>query len=292
MCLISVGSVQFLLSFARQWVAGVEAEDAIGRSREANSLGMGAIVNLLGEHYGRKDKVEATAREYESLLADMRGLGLDACISIKLTQLGLSISEGYCREVMARLLEGCRKTGIFLWLDMEGSEYTSATLRIYRKCLESWPEIGVALQANLRRTEEDLRSLLPEGVIRLCKGAYRENPSLSFRKRADVDESYRGLMHILFEDGERFALATHDDRLIHEGLSLQKKHSCELEFQMLLGVRDPLKRELKSLGHRVLEYIPYGPEWLPYFSRRIRERPGNLITMFRSFVGTQQRPLL
>ncbi len=190
--------------------------------------------------------------------------------------------------MVARLLDGCRRRDIFLWLDMEGSEYTSATLRLYSECLERYPETGVALQANLKRTEEDLHSLLPRGVVRLVKGAYREHPSISYRRKTDVDESFRRLMRILFEEGQRFALATHDDRLIEEGLALQREYSRGLEFQMLLGVRDQIKRELRAMDHRVLEYIPYGPEWLAYFTRRIREKPRNLVTAFRSLVDIER----
>lgn len=256
------------------------------RAGEANSKGIGAIINYLGEHYTRREEVEASAEEYDSILKRIKGSGMDACISIKLSQIGLTIGEEYCREMVGGLLERCRQEGIFLWMDMEGSQYTSATLRIYEECLKTHPETGVALQANLRRTEEDLRHLLPRGaIIRLCKGAYREDPSISFRPRREVDESFRRLMHILFQEGDRFALATHDHRLIQEGLALQEKYNRGLEFQMLLGVRDQLKEELRSMGNPVLEYIPYGPEWLPYFLRRLRERPRNVFLMARSLVS-------
>lgn len=248
---------------------------------------MGAIINSLGEHYRREEDVEASAREYLSVIEQIENRRLDACVSVKLSQLGLGIGEDYCREMMHDLRDGCRERGVFLWLDMEGSEHTSATLRIYRECLRAYAETGLALQANLRRTEEDLRALLPEGgIVRLCKGAYREPASISYRRKNDVDTSYAKLMRILFEDGDRFALATHDDRLIQEGLALQGEYGRDLEFQMLMGVRDHLKAELRSTNHRVLEYIPYGPRWLPYFSRRLSERPRNLLTMMRSFVAS------
>jgi proline dehydrogenase len=277
--------VQLLLALARQWVAGADLEAALQRARESNAKGVGAIINFLGEHYIDKEEVEESLREYEAILGRIRDRGLDACISIKLSQFGLAIDEEYCREMVARVLEDCRRDDAFLWMDMEGSEYTSATLRIYEECLRRYPETGVALQANLRRTEEDLRSLLPKGgIIRLCKGAYSESASIAFRRKADVDANYRRLMGILFEEGDRFALATHDDRIIEEGLRLQEAHHRNFEFQMLLGVRDHLKEELRSSGYRVLEYIPYGPQWLPYFARRIRERPRNLITMLKSFL--------
>ncbi len=278
--------MQILLRFARQWVAGVGSEEAIGRSVEANSRGIGAIINYLGEHHTRREDVEISAGEYASLLERIADQNMDSCISVKLSQLGLTISEDYCREVIGELLDRCRRVGVFLWLDMEDARYTNATLDVYRDCLAKYPETGVALQANLKRTERDLRSLISTGgIIRLCKGAYREDGSISYRRKRDVDESYRRLMRILFGDGNRFALATHDEGLIREGLSLQERYERKLEFQMLLGVRDPLKEELRSMNRRVLEYIPYGPSWLPYFSRRLRERPRNVVTMLRSLLG-------
>ncbi len=124
------------------------------------------------------------------------------------------------------------------------------------------------------------------GIVRLCKGAYRETPFISFRKKRDVDASYLRLMRLLFQEGDRFALATHDDRLIGQGLALQEEYGRNLEFQMLLGVRDGLKADLLSANHRVLEYIPYGPRWLPYFGRRLSERPGNILTMWKSFLAS------
>lgn len=276
--------MKLLLSFARQWIAGLHFEDGLRRARESNSRGIGAIINYLGEHYTSREDVEAAVEEYENILQRLDTL--DACISIKLSQFGLTIDEDYCMEMVTRVLDDCRRRGVFLWMDMEGSEYTTATLRIYEDCLRRYPDTGVALQANLRRTERDLRSLLTKrGIIRLCKGAYREPSSIAFRRKRDVDENYRRLMRILFEEGDRFALATHDDGMVREGVALQESHGRRMEFQMLLGVRDQLKEELRAAGYRVLEYIPYGPMWLPYFLRRIRERPRNVVTIVRSLVS-------
>lgn len=245
---------------------------------------MGAILNILGEHYRRREEVDSTVREYEALLETIKEEGLDACLSIKLTQFGLGIDEDLCRERVGGLRDLCKDAGVFLWFDMESSEYTSATLRIYRESLKAYPMTGICLQANLRRTLGDLEGLLPEGVVRLCKGAYREDADIAYRTRLEVDGNFRTLMHVLFRKGRRFALATHDGRLIREGLELQKERPREVEFQMLLGVQDPLKEALQVRHQRVLEYIPYGPRWLQYFSRRLRERPRNLIIMLRSFL--------
>lgn len=278
--------MRFLLPFARRWVAGAEAETALVRSETSNARGLGAILNNLGEHYRQIADVEAAIREYHDLLDAIKARGLDACISVKPTQLGLSLGEEVCWEALEELIEHCQREEVFLWLDMEGSETTEATVRLYERCLARYGETGLALQANLRRTQRDLRRLLPAGIVRLVKGAYREPRAVAYPRKREVDLHYRGLMGMLFREGRRFALGTHDGTMIQAGLTLQEEYARDLEFQMLLGVRDPLKEELRSLGHRVLEYIPYGPHWLPYFTRRLEERPMNLVTMVRSLVGT------
>ncbi len=277
--------MDLLLPLARQWVAGNTFEEGLQRARVANERGLGAILNFLGEHYTQREDVEASRKEYRAILAGIDADGLDATISIKPTQFGLTIDEAYCRENLEEIRELCRAQGVFLWLDMEDTPYTSATLRIYEDTLRAYPETGVALQANLHRAEEDLRALMPHGIIRLVKGAYREDPDISYRQKPDIDENYRALMRILFREGRRFALATHDDAMIREGLALQEEHQRDLEFQTLMGVRDPLKQELQARGLRTLEYIPYGPSWFAYFTRRLRERPRNIILMMRSFVS-------
>lgn len=277
--------MDLLLPLAQQWVAGTTQEEGLARAREVNDRGMGAILNFLGEHYTERAEVAAAVWEYEAMAGTIQIRGLDACLSIKPTQFGLTIDEAYCRDRVGEILDLCRKKGLFLWFDMEGSGYTDATLDLYETCRARYGETGVALQANLRRTEGDLRRLLPEGVVRLCKGAYRETPTIAYQEKEAVDRSFSRLMGTLFQKGRRFALATHDDRLLRQGLALQAEYGRDLEFQMLLGVRDPLKAELAEAGHRVLEYIPYGPEWFAYFTRRLRERPRNVLLMIRSFLG-------
>ncbi|MFQ5919344.1 MAG: proline dehydrogenase family protein [Thermoplasmata archaeon] len=277
--------MDLLLPLARQWVAGNTFEEGLQRARVANGRGLGAILNFLGEHYTRREDVEATLEEYRAILSGIDDDGLDATISVKPTQFGLTIDEAYCRTNLEEIRELCRAQGVFLWFDMEDTPYTSATLRIYEDTRRAYPEAGVALQANLHRAEEDLRAMMPHGIVRLVKGAYREDPGISYRQKADIDANYRALMRILFEEGRRFALATHDDAMIRDGLALQEEHQRDLEFQTLMGVRDPLKQELRGRGLRTLEYIPYGPRWFAYFTRRLRERPRNVILMMRSFVS-------
>jgi proline dehydrogenase len=275
-----------LIRFASQWVAGETMADGLARAAEANRRGLGAILNLLGEHHTDPAAIDADVREYLELLDAIRERKLDACLSIKPTQCGLMLGEDAYWRSTKTILDRVRSMGGFLWMDMEGSRFTDATLAVYRRALAEYPEVGVAVQANLRRTEGDVASLLEVGgIVRLVKGAYREPPPAGTAKRRETDANYRRLLDLLFERGERFAVGSHDSAMIDYAIERNKSRSRRLEFQMLLGVRDPLKADLARNGYRVAEFIPYGPNWLPYFTRRLRERPRNILTMVRSFVS-------
>lgn len=274
-----------LIRFAGHFVAGAEIEDAIRETKAANARGYGGILNLLGEHYKEKGQVEATLREYNRILDEIEKEKLRASVSIKLSQFGLEFGRTYCESMVLPLFDRIRAMGGFLWLDMEGSRFTDDTLAIYEDLHRRHHDVGVCLQANLKRTPKDLDRLLATGgKVRLTKGAYREPEEISHRKRAEVDAAYQKLLKTLFENGDRFAVGTHDGALIDQAIRLANTHRRIWEFQMLKGVREPLKRELLAKGLRVGEYIPFGPNWLPYFLRRLRERPRNVFTMMRSFV--------
>lgn len=260
-------------------------EDAIREAKRANGRGYDAIFNLLGEHYREKRDVEATMREYDRILDAIEAEQLRASVSIKLSQCGLEFGRAYCDSMVVPLFDRVRAMGGFLWMDMEGSRFTEDTLAIYEDLHRRHHDIGVCLQANLRRTPKDLERLLEfGGKVRLTKGAYREPPGVAYRARGDVDRAYGRLLETLFEKGDRFAVATHDGRFVDHAIELAQTHKRIWEFQMLKGVREPLKRDLARKGFRVGEYIPFGPNWLPYFLRRLRERPRNVLTMVRSFV--------
>ncbi len=266
-------------------MAGETLDDAIRATREANAQGMDGIVNLLGEHYRDRALVEQTLHEYLRMLESINREGLRASVSIKPSQFGLEFGRAYCESQVLPLFDRVRSENGFLWIDMESSRFTDETLALYEGLLRRYPDVGVCLQANLKRTAEDLDHLLElGGKIRLTKGAYREPADVAYKTRADVNEALGRLLRTLFERGDRFGVATHDGRFVDEAMRLATNHKKTWEFQMLKGVRDPLKRELVAKGYRVLEYIPYGPDWLPYFTRRLRERPRNVFTMVRSLV--------
>jgi len=278
--------VGLLFRLASQWVAGEDPAAALDRAAERNRHGLGVILNLLGEHLTAKATVEASVLEYLHLLEEIRRRDLDACLSVKPTQLGLLVSEAYCREQLERIVAGCRRLDLFLWMDMESSAYTDATLRLYHEALAAWPKSGLCLQANLRRTRADLEAVIAAGGhVRLVKGAYGEDVAIAFRDRREIDANILSLTEVLFQKGQGFAIGSHDSRVVDKALTMSKVHSKPFEFQFLLGVREPLKRELVGQRYRVVEYVPYGPNWLPYFTRRLRERPRNVFTMLRSLVS-------
>lgn len=275
-----------LARFGRQWVAGETMADAIHVAKDANARGMEALVNHLGEHYREKPPVEATVREYERLLIAMRTEGINGSPSLKPTQFGVFIDKGYALSQMLPILELARADRRILWLDMESAATTDDTIWICERLLERYDRLGICLQANLRRTADDLNRLVQDGArIRLVKGAYKETPEIAYQTRPDIDRAYLAHLETLFARSREFAVASHDGQIIERALALAKQHATPFEFAMLQGVRDPLKRQLVREGHRVAEYIPYGPNWLPYFTRRLRERPRNIVTMVRSFVS-------
>lgn len=276
-----------LIRFAHQWVAGETMDDAVHVAQEANRRGIHALVNHLGEHYREKGPVEATVQEYIRLVAKLRAANVDGDVSIKPTQFGIFIDKEYALSQIVPVMDATKAWGRIFWVDMESAPTVADTIWIYENLRRRYDRVGLCLQANIRRTAEDLDRLLPLGArIRLVKGAYKETPQVAYTSRADIDREYLQHLETLFAKGRDFAVASHDGKMITRALELSKAHpDVPFEFAMLQGVRDPLKAELVAQGHHVTEYIPYGPTWLPYFTRRLRERPRNILTMIRSFVS-------
>jgi proline dehydrogenase len=197
------------------------------------------------------------------------------------TQLGLAIDYGSCLQNFKRLTARARELGQFMWIDMESARFTEDTITIYLEVLKEYSEVGVAIQAYLKRSGADILHIIErEGKVRLVKGAYHELEKDAFSSGEEVDQNYLRLLKVLAEGGSFFAVATHDGRLIEEAAKLDGR----LEFQMLMGIRDELKAQLVARKMLVAEYIPYGSQWLPYSVRRIRERKRNLLLLARSLI--------
>ena len=280
---------KILFKVAKQWIAGDTMDDALKSAREANEHGMNAILNQLGEHFTSNVQVSHAVSDYFTLVSNLRRSKISGGLSIKPTQVGLSISVKECLENLDTIIEIALQSQSFVWIDMESSEHTDNTLKIYQDLFEKYERLGVAIQANLKRTQNDLEMLLKKGSkIRLVKGAYRESAKNAYKTRYEVDRNYNKLMQTLFEQGNEFAIATHDSKLIDRAIDLSKRYERKFEFQMLKGIRDELKPILIKSGFLVSEYIPYGTNWLPYSIRRLRERKRNILLLGSSFLHSHR----
>jgi proline dehydrogenase len=288
---------------AGRFVAGEKPEDAINAIRELNARGIQATLDHLGENTLRpEDAVQATS-DILLILDAIQQAGVQANVSIKLTQIGLALGNDLCRENLVRILRKAQANGNFIRLDMEESRLVDRTLTLYQQMRSlGFDNLGVVIQTYLYRSEADVHSLtILNTKVRLCKGAYQELPDVAYPKKADVDASYDRLVDCLMDQAlaaydlnqavDPFtppipAIATHDVvRITHAreyaekiGLSRQA-----FEFQMLYGIRRDLQKNLSGQGYRVRVYVPYGTRWYPYFMRRLAERPANLWFIVSNF---------
>lgn len=268
---------------ARRFVAGEELDEAVPVIRRLNEQGMLATFDHLGENVHSTADADATADAYIALLDAIHDNGLRSNVSLKLTALGLDISEGCALENMRRILVRAQGYNNFVRIDMESSDYTDVTLEIFRKLWTDFQNVGLVLQAYLYRTPHDVDEMIRlKARVRLCKGAYNEPPSVAFPEKKDTDMQYARLMCKLIDLGNYPGIATHDVRLINLAKRFAAKKGIpreRFEFQMLYGVRSQLQRDLAAEGYNMRVYVPYGGQWYPYFMRRLAERPANLIFM-------------
>ena len=272
-----------------RFVAGNHLEDAVRATRQLNQHGIGGILDLLGEGVtDGADAGEAAARYRESA-AVIPARGLDATISVKLSQLGLTIDRDTCLANLGQILRQARELGVTVEIDMEQSALVSETLEVYRRCMPEYPQLRLAMQACLRRTPRDLEvlaSLKPR--VRLVKGAYSEPLEISLRSAAEVTAQFRFLTDWLFEYGADPAFGTHDDTCIEHAMAAAARTGVGqpgFELLMLYGVRRDRQEQLANEGFRVRVYIPFGSAWYPYLMRRMAERPANLRFFGRALLG-------
>ncbi len=276
---------KILFGVAKQWIAGNTIDEALAAAKNSYKNGMSVIINRLGEYHTSKQLIERTIDEYKTVMSSFRKWKVSGGISVKPTQIGLSRSKKECLQNFEILIKTAFSSQSFVWVDMESTDHTDETIEIYQKLFTRYERLGMALQANLTRTENDLDDLLSTGAkIRLVKGAYREDSKVAFKSKEKVDQNFVKLMRVLFENGNEFGIATHDSKMIEQAIILSKKHECKFEFQMLRGIRDELKPDLVKKGFALSEYIPYGTNWLPYSIRRLKERKRNILLLGSSFV--------
>ncbi len=262
---------------ASRYVAGETLDDALRVVRELNAQGAMATIDVLGEEVKEREKATAAVAEYLRVFEAIRRDGLDSNVSIKLTLLGLKIDEGFCRDNVDQIAEVARASGNFVRIDMEDSSCTDATLAIYRELQARHGNLGVVLQAYMRRTLADIAALPKEGAsVRICKGIYVEPREIAWKGYETVRANYVAALEKMLDQGVYAAIATHDEYLVERAVALLDKRRLprdRYEFQMLLGVDEQLRRILIAAGHRLRVYVPYGRDWYPYSMRRLRENP-------------------
>jgi proline dehydrogenase len=277
-------------SFARRFIAGETVAEAIEAARAVQQRGMGLTLDLLGESVTNLDQADAATRGYLAVVDAIIQSGIERNISVKLTQLGLDVDKASAVDNLRKILERAEPAGFFVRIDMENSPYTEVTLEIFRTLWHhGYRQIGVVLQSDLYRSEEDLPGVIALGArVRLVKGAYLEPKTVAHQHKADVDAAYARVMKRLLTEGNYPAIATHDPAMIDLARQYAREQHVapdRFEFQMLYGIRRDLQARLVSEGYRVRVYIPFGREWFPYFMRRLGERPANVMFVVRGILG-------
>jgi proline dehydrogenase len=266
---------------ARRFVAGETLVEALDVARTLHKRGISVSLDHLGENVTAAEEAEATAAEYLAALDRIHEEQVEANISIKLTALGLDVDPAECRANVRGVLARARDHHIFVRIDMEGSAYTQRTLDLVADLRQEFDNVGTVVQTCLYRTPRDVEALIDgQTRVRLVKGAYLEPVTLAYAHKADVDEQYVRLMHELMNRGIYPALATHDERIIADARAYAERQQiarARFEFQMLYGIRRDLQEHLAGEGYNVRVYVPYGTQWYPYLTRRMAERPANLM---------------
>lgn len=280
-------------SFARRFVAGESLEDAIGAAGALERQGLTVTLDLLGESVATMEPALAATHAYIGLVKAAAAAGISRNISVKLTQIGLDIDRASAIDNLRRILHVATDADFFVRVDMERSDHTDDTL----EAVESlWGigarNIGVAIQAALRRSTTDVQTLNALGMrVRLVKGAYQEPRDVAFHRKEDVDAHYVSLMELLLTHGHYPAIATHDPDIIDRTRAFAASHGItpdRFEFQMLYGIRRDLQLALVREGYTVRVYVPYGREWFPYFMRRLGERPANVGFVLRNLFSEER----
>lgn len=273
---------------AKRYVAGTTLDSAVTTVRGLNGEGALATMDVLGESVPNLDKARQYVEDYLRLIGTIEDEGLKANVSTKPTMLGLNLDEAFCVEQYDRLCQEAQRHNNWVRIDMENHPYTDATLRIYRQMRERYGNVGAVLQAYLLRTLADIDGLPEKSNVRLCKGIYIEPRTIAWRDRQIVRENYIACLDKLLRRGHYTAIATHDDYLVQAAMALVDRYELgreQYEFQMLLGVKPELRKLLLDQGHRLRVYVPFGKDWYPYSTRRLRENPAIATYVMKAFLG-------
>jgi proline dehydrogenase len=272
----------------RRFVAGETVESAIAAGAALHARGINSTFDLLGEDVLDREAARRIAEANKELLRRIPP-EVERNVSIKLTTMGLDIAEDFCLELASGVLETARQVGGFVRIDMEGSKHTQRTIDMFRQLRRAHENVGIVLQASLRRTEQDVAEAVKRhDRVRLCKGAYKEPAEIAYLDMDDIRASFRRCAELLLDQGNYPAIATHDESLVQHAIAYAKEKGippARFEFQMLYGLRPRRWDELVKAGYNMRVYVPYGTHWFPYFYRRLRERKENIFFVVRSLFG-------
>ncbi|HPD33060.1 MAG TPA: proline dehydrogenase family protein [Bacteroidota bacterium] len=288
--IIPIFPKKFIYIFAKKYIAGPTLDDAIRVTRELMAKGGMSTIDVLGEFVTTKEMVENELHACSTVLDAIIENHLDSNLSVKPTSLGLGIDPDYGYENIKTLLTKARSLGLFVRLDMENSPYTTATIELYKRLRkDGFDNVGIVLQAYMRRSMDDVKSLIEyKPNIRLCKGIYVEPKEIAYKDKEEIRENYRRLLTTMLDNDFYVGIATHDEPLILYAEELIKQKGLtreQYEFQMLLGVRNERRDQLLAEGHRLRVYVPFGTDWFGYSTRRLKENPKMVNDIIKSIFG-------
>lgn len=263
--------------FAKRYIAGVKLDDAVSAVKELNKKGIIATMDVLGEAVSSKKECEEAKKECFDVLEAIEKNKLNSNLSLKPTQLGLGIDENFCYDLVCEILDKAKSYNNFVRIDMEDSPFTDATIKLFNRVREKYDNVGIVVQAYLKRTLNDVKELDKSGTnYRLCKGIYVEPAEIAYKEYQKVRENFLDILKQMLDDGNYVGIATHDDYLVENSYKILKEKNIpkdKYEFQMLYGVKESLRDRINSDGHKLRVYVPFGEHWYKYSIRRLQENP-------------------
>ena len=263
--------------FAKKYVAGNTLEKAVEVVKDLNSKGIAATMDVLGESIETKEEAISAKTECLKVLDAIEEHQLNSNLSIKPTQMGLEIERDFGYETISEIVKKAKELKNFVRIDMEDSSVTQATIDMFKKLQDEFGNVGIVLQAYLRRTMEDVKDLNKLGTnYRLCKGIYVEPEKIAYKGRREVQDNFMNSLELMLDNGNYVGIATHDDYLVEEAYKMIKEKNIskeKFEFQMLYGVKENLRDKINADGYKIRVYVPFGEQWYPYSMRRLQENP-------------------
>lgn len=272
--------------FSKRYISGENIGDAIRVTRELNRLGIFSTIDVLGEAVKNREEAIESKNKALEVLDTIIKFNLKANLSIKPTQLGLAIDEDFAFDQVCTLIQKAKEMDSFVRIDMEDSPYTDSTFRLFRRLKKDYENVGIVVQAYMKRTYDDVVVLNKlDTNYRLCKGIYIEPPAIAYKDKEIIRKNYVKDLELMLKNGNYVGIATHDEYLVNEAYRLIKELNIpndKFEFQMLLGVREDLRNKINNDGYKIRVYVPFGKDWYAYSTRRLKENPQVAGYIFRS----------